>query len=432
MWACAHVIHLAVNTGSRLDSPFNIGVVVAAAVLILRPTSRRWLCVMLTAQIADFVAEMPFSPDHWALLAFVNLAILITMARRRSANLDALAASFPAVRVIMLVAYSASALAKYNSTFMEPVTSCAGAIASLASFGLTPRMELGPFWAISVMVAETSIPILLVLPFTRRHGVRVAMIFHFMLSASPGFAVPDFSSALFALFLLFLSIEDINHVLDRIKRVTDRSSVVRDARRLPWVTATLAVLAFGFLGYLTPAARAIVFTFCLLYLGGMMLGVLLTWRAARTTKAFGRVLWVQVPVIVLTVLWAASPYLGGRTTGVFTMFSGIRTEGTAPNPLLIPTVHLTDWQEDLVVMESTNDDAIETAGGGHIGIPLMSLRRMAMDNPDLEVTGDLHGKTVTFGPRAGQTKFAPLEWWEYKFLLFRPVVIDKTPYCSNS
>jgi len=433
MWALAHIIHLTASTGARLDSPWNITVVVAAVVLLLRPAAGAWLAVLACAQLVDMVVEMPFSPDHWMLMTFVNLAILVTMVARRSTGPAALEAAFPAARVIVLIAYSSAALAKWNTTFFDPVLSCADAIAGAASYGLAGTLDVGPLWVITVLACETSIPILLAIPRTRRHGVRLALAFHFTLSASPAFAVVDFTATLYALFLLFLSDRDIGNVLDRIRAVTSRSAIVRDANRKPWVTAALGLAVIGFAGYLSARAGAgFVLLGSEIYLLSMLLAVLLAWRSSRDTRPFGKPLWVQVPVIVLVALWASGPYLGLRTTGVFTMFSGLRTEGPSSNHLFLPTVHLTDWQDDVVVIESSNDPGLSEADGGVVEVPLMALRRLATDDPGLVVTGRLHGETVTFGPGPGQRRLEPLSGWEYKFLHFRPVAAGDQPFCSMS
>ena len=430
MWAVAHIIHLSAATSARLDSPWNIATVGAAILVILRPGGR-WFAVLAAAQIADYVAGMPYSPDHWAMIAGVNAALLVGMAWRRSTSVETIAAGFPAARVILLVAYLASAVAKYNTSFLDPVASCATAIANRASFGLAAHLP--PVWSVATVALETAIPVLLVIPATRRHGVRVGAAFHFALSASPAFAVVDFTSALYALFLLFLPAAEVVAFLDRLNRWAARSAIVRDARRSPPVTAALAFLVFGFLGYLLlPVARAVTLVFSELYLLAVLVALLLTWRVGRQTpRPFGRPMLVQVPVIVLVAIWAMSPYLGLRTAGVFTMFSNIRTEGSAPNHLFMPTVRLVDWQDDLVVVRSTNDPAMAAAGPGRVSVPLVELRRQAALNPSLEVTGTMNGHIVELGPREGQEHIEPLGLLERKLSLFRPVWVGPEQRCSN-
>lgn len=433
MWALAHVVHLVGFTDSALDSPWNITVVGAALFLLLHPDDGRVLALMALAQLCDLVAEMPFSPDHWMLLAFVNLILLATMAATRSTDIRKLGRAFPGIRVVVLIAYSAAALAKYNTTFLEPVTSCATAIASTASFGLTRELGATPIWAFSVLATETAIPLLLAVPATRRHGVRIALAFHFFLSASPTFAVVDFTAALFAVFLLFLPESEVCRVLDTLAAAARRSAVVRDARRWPWATAIVALVAFGFSGYLSARVGAsLVFLASEIYLLAVLLACLLTWRKGSGRRPFGRPMLVHLPVFAALLVWVALPYLGFRTTSVFTMFSGLRTEGDVGNHLFMPTIRATDWQEEFVVIESSNDPALEAAEDGRAGVPLMALRRLAMDDPDLVVVGMLDGERITFGPEPGQRHLEELSYWEYKFLHFRPVAASDRPFCSNS
>jgi hypothetical protein len=433
MWAVAHIIHLSAATSGKLDTPWNISIVVCALILIRYPTRGPVFVVMAVCQLVDMVVEMPYSPDHWMLIAGVNLAVLATMAYRRSWDLSSVRAAFPAARLIVLIAYSAAALSKYNTSFFDPVKSCATAIASTASFGLADRAHAGPLWVAAVIACETSIPILLLVPATRRHGVRLGLAFHFVLSASPAFAVVDFTATLFALFLLFLSDDEVVAIQDRIGMVAARSSLARDVRRWPVVASVLVLLGAGFSGYLsTRIVSGLVYVPVQVYLLTFLVAALWTWSQHFSRRHFGRVLAVQLVVALLVGCWAASPYIGLRTTGVFTMFSGLRTAGNEPNHLFMPAIRLTDWQKELVVIESSNDPAFNSVGGRDIGIPLMAIRRRATSFPGLTVTGRVDGKSVEFGPERGMTPLQPLPWWESKFLLFRPVAVGDHPFCSMS
>ena len=433
MWAIAHVIHLFAANGSALHTPWSIATVAAAIALVLDP-SRRWaLVAMLLAQLADYAAEMPGSPDHWAMIGFANLAILLTMAVKRSAGAEAVSASFPAVRAVVLITYACAAISKYNWHFLDPVTSCANAIAGRASFGLTGPVQDTLLLPITSLAMETSVPLLLLLPFTRRHWVRVAMLFHFLLSASPAFSVVDFTSALFAVFLLFLSPEEVQRILAVVRAGASRSAIVRDARRKPPVTALLAFAVFGFVGFASPAlAAALVFVASEIYLLVLLVATWWTWRRPAGRQPLGRIRWIHVPVLLLVFAWGLSPYLGLRTTGVFTMFSGVQTEGTAPNHLFLPVHHLTDWQDQMVLVTESNDPVLASSATYELAVPLIALRRIATDDPDLTVTGTVDGREVDFGPGDGETHLAPLPYWEYKLLHFRPVPVGKAAFCSIS
>lgn len=431
LWAMANLIHLTAD-GARLDSIWNVTATAAGIALLLRPGRGALFALMAVAQIGDTVNELPLSPDHWMLVALVNLAFLLTMLRRRAWDADTLAAAFPAARLLLLLGYGAAALAKYNSAFLDPVASCARAIADRASFGLSERLDIAPVWAVVALAVETSIPLLLAVPWTRRHWVRVGMVFHFFLSASPTFAMLDFTAALFALFFLFLPERDVEKVADRLTWVAARSAVVRDARRVPALTAVVGFAVFGFVGYVSSAfAVALVFVVSDVYLLVMVLVALTSWPAGGGgTRPFGRLILLQVPAVFLLVLWAAQPYLGGRTTGVFTMFSGIKTEAHMENHLFMPTHRLVDWQNDMVVIESSNSPLFDDVSPGRMAVPLLALRRLAMDEPNLQVVGTLHDRRLAFGPKPGQRALDPLPYWQYKWLLFRPVAVGEPGYCT--
>jgi hypothetical protein len=192
-------------------------------------------------------------------------------------------------------------------------------------------------------------------------------------------------------------------------------------------------VAFGLTGHLAPGpATAVVYLGCQIYLLTFLLTALLTWRGARGVRSFGRPRAWQLPVVAVLLCWVALPYLGFRTTGVFTMFSGLRTEPGHENHLFLPTYPLAHFQDDFVTIESSNDPSLADAEDGIAGAPLMALRRLAMDDPDLVVTGIVAGERVTFGSGPGQTRLAPLNWWEYKFLHFRAVAAGDEPFCSLS
>jgi hypothetical protein len=435
MWAIAHILHLLIADRSALDTPWNTAVVALALAVLLKPESGRLFVAMLVAQLVEHTIEMPFSPDHWALVALVNLAILTTMAVKRSTSLDTLALAFPTARLLLLIAYGAAALSKWNTTFLDPVTSCANAIAGIITYGLVDPIADSHAVNWGTVVTETAIFLLLVVPRTRAWGVLLGLAFHFSLSASPVIVVGDYTSTVYALFFLFLHPEVVNSTLDRTSRWASRSAVVRDARRRPPVTAALALLVFGFGGHVLGSAPvAAVYVLEQFYFVPLTLATAL---AVREHRGLGQVrlgrahLLLHVPILLLAVLWALNPYLGLRTTGANTMFSNLRTESPDPNHLFMPSWRLTDWQDDMVVLRSSTDPELQAGADNDLAIPLVALRRIAMDRPGFEVTGELDGETVTFGPKDGQTELEPLPAWQHRLFLLRPVPTTDAPFCPQ-
>jgi hypothetical protein len=98
----------------------------------------------------------------------------------------------------------------------------------------------------------------------------------------------------------------------------------------------------------------------------------------------------------------------------------------------MPVVHLTSWQDDFVVIESSNDPAMAAAQGGRAGVPLLALRREAQAKPDLVVVGTVNGQRQVFGPGPGQQHFTPLGFFEDKFAMLRPVAVSSQRYCNNT
>lgn len=433
MWAVAHVIHLLIADRNALDTPWNIAVVALAIGVVLRPHIGRLFAAMAVAQLVEYAAEMPFSPDHWALVSFVNMAILVTMVVRRSTSIETVTKAFPTARVILLIAYGAAAMSKWNTTFLDPVTSCANAIAKVVSFGLVGPLGDSRLLSYGATLTETMVFLLLALPWTRSWGVLLGLAFHFSLSASPVMVVGDFTSTVYALFFLFLHPDVTSRVLDRTSAWAGRSGVVRDARRRPAITAVLTFAVLGFGGYLVGAAAgATMYVFEQFYFVALLVATALAVRQQRASSPIGRIRLTHVPILALAVLWAMNPYLGMRTTGSFTMFSNLRTESPRPNHVFMPSLRLVDWQDDMVTLTSSNDDQLKAGASNEMALPLIALRRMAMDDPHLQVTGVLHGRTVSWGNDDGQTKLPPIAYWQYKLLLFRPVTTDGRPFCSQS
>ena len=434
MWAIAHILHLLIADRSALDTPWNTAVVAIALAVLLRPGSGRLFVAMLVAQLVEHTVEMPFSPDHWALVALVNLAILITMLIGRSTSANTLAKAFPAARVLLLVAYGAAALSKWNTTFLDPVTSCANAIASIITYGIVDPVAGSHLVNYGTVGTETAIFVLLAIPRTRTWGVLLGLAFHFSLSASPVIVVGDYTSTVYALFFLFLRPEVVGGVLDRTTRWAARSAVVRDARRRPWVTAVLALVVLGISGHvLGPVPVAAVYVLEQFYFVPIILATALAVREHRSVgeARLGRMQLLHIPVLLLAVAWALNPYLGLRTTGANTMFSNLRTEAPDPNHLFMPSWRLTDWQEDMVVLVSSTDPELQAGADNDLALPLVALRRIAMDRPGFEVTGVLDGETVTFGPGEGQMTLEPLPTWQYRLFLLRPVPTTDAPFCPQ-
>jgi hypothetical protein len=102
----------------------------------------------------------------------------------------------------------------------------------------------------------------------------------------------------------------------------------------------------------------------------VLAALILTWPIlSMVFSSSRRPVWGGVPVLnrntpkfmfvflVLLFLYGMTPYLGLRTTGTFTMFSNLRTEGILSNHLLLSSNPLKVWgyQEDVVRLREIRD-----------------------------------------------------------------------------
>jgi hypothetical protein len=251
MWAIANIVHLANQYVARVDNPAGWMNLIAAVLVLNRPRSVRRLVLLAATQVLEVAWASPLAPDHAMLAAGVNIANLLCYAGvalgasrahdlRPAALFDCIAA--PA-RVLLLIAYGAAAIAKYNADFFDPVHSCAVHVADTATFGLASGYPaLAPVQVAVSVALESLIFILLLIPRARRAGVFVGIVFHFVVSLSPTVHVGDFSTTLWALFLLFLSRDDLIDVAAQMRHMVVRSPVASVVRSLDRRATSIALI----------------------------------------------------------------------------------------------------------------------------------------------------------------------------------------------
>lgn len=443
LWACANVAHL-LNLVRAGDLPVVWWVNLACALwLLARPGSSGRLVLLACAQLFETVWMAPYVPDHQILAAFINVTILAAYVRSgRAPSTSTLVERIsPAARVILLVAYSAAAVSKYNWDFLTPLQSCASFMAQASSFGVIERdSALAVGYVVMTIVAETSIPILLLLRVTRRWGVLYACTFHFLVSLSPITAVMDFTATLWALLLLFLPREDLEEIGGRITTELRRSRVVSLVRGFPAPVLVAAALLAVLGGSLVASGF---FVFLVLWALVTTLGaslLLCTLRVLRSNRrqppSIGPLSPGQVLVVLSLVVLVAGPYLGSGTSSRFTMFSGVRTEGPGTNHVFLPSLHLVDSQEEsLVVLESHGDsDTLDSAAEHNAALPVVEINRILQDDQISAKFQTLDGRQIEV--RRGQDH--PLRespnWWEAKTQHYRPFTvkgITDPGFCSN-
>ena len=179
---------------------------------------------------------------------------------------------------------------------------------------------------------ELLIPVLLVVSRTRFAGIVVLVVFHLVISISPSSTAIDFTIMLVAIAYLLLPEESSEHVILRFRQI--RSYVPRmlgtDMRSIPVVL--LFFLSMAFLSRLGTIAgnRG----WALLAPVSLVIGSLLVFLVARSRSSQPRgsisLSGIKPPhyaLIGLLLFNVASPYMGIKTVGTFTMYSNLNTYG---------------------------------------------------------------------------------------------------------
>ncbi len=447
VWALANLVHHANGSRGPLDL-ISILNVLAALWVLAAPRSAGRLCLLAGSQVLDAVWHLPFSPDHQLLAAFVNILILVRWLRTRpSDSADVVMAVAGGARVVLLIAYAAAALAKYNESFLDPARSCATWIATKASGGLIDRGDgAAAGFLILTLVAETSIPLLLLLPKTRRWGVVIGIGFHLLVCLSPAVGVADFSVTLWAFFLLFAHPDDVSDAGDAVRSTLRRSAIVRDLSRVPApilvsVTTTLFVLGDRTEG---GSVLLILLSWIATVITGVALLVSLvraTVRNRSTTIRLSRLPAASVVVCLAALALVASPYLGFGTSSRLTMFSGLRTEGPGTNHLFLPSVHVIDSQNRWWIVEevetlrprkarTTNASPVTARAG----IPEIEIRRLLSDRDLGGTFVSRSGQKVIIKPGVDHPMRGGNRWWEERTQHYRPFVVtgvSDPSFCSN-
>lgn len=382
--AAALLLHVLWWHGPVLGSPWTV-VAAAAAWVLARPSSVGRLALLLAAASVAIVAELPALGTHLLLVLAVATCVLVHLGAgllrpRRAPGAGVAGATgaagaaggrrpptagelwsrlAPFLRAAVVVLYVAAVLAKLNEAYLDPATSPAGPLAGKVAW-FAPVAFDGD-WRAGVAVwgsvlAEASLPVLLLVPRTRRAGLVVGLLFHGVLAATG--TVP-FTALMPALYVGFLPAGmDPGGPVGRSGRTTATDPVARRgraARGLPvvavalvvaWCAAAAAGLDPGRVdgSVLATVTRLVVLVAVLGAVaavgavgGGGAAGVVGGAAGTRSASAVaGRPRGAFLAGAVALVLCAASPYVGWRAGDAFTMYSGLRTSPAAWNHVLLP------------------------------------------------------------------------------------------------
>jgi hypothetical protein len=410
--------------GAARASALDTGLTLAAVAVMALPASEL-LAILAAFHVAAVVQHLPTVYNHWYVSGLVSLTLLLAWvaawwrARGGGGMERSLANTFaPAARWCLLLLYTISGFHKLNADFFDPVVSCASVLYQGLRAGVPGLPDwpvMGPISIALTIFVELGLPVLLLVPRTRRIGACIAIVFHVTMALA---GYPRFSAAGIALLVFFLP------------RLPLPGVAVR--------TAAVAILLA--VSRLAPAHRSTLFLWVTLGLCGVLL--VLTLVPSRTVSGEGRAMPLRptLPAILgpaLILLSGVGPYVGLGTHRALGMYSNLRTEGGRSNHFLLPaSLQIFSYQRDLVqVLRSSAPLLAQLADQGKV-IPWIELRARLTEvtprsGPGVSVTYLRGGKRYDVGSASDDSLLAlPVSRFHRKFLRYRAAELAGPRRCT--
>lgn len=350
-------------------------------------------------------------------------------------------------RLILATMYFYGIFHKINTDFLDPTVSCAvGLYKPLAEpFGLENNL-IGRYLAIwSTFVIEG---IAIVALFWKRWfaiGLTSALVFHYIIPISAYSWYMDFSSLVFALYMLTMPREasakiyeiTCRHVVEPLRSLFGRVGILAPAAAL-LVVATLVVLLLALANPGRPALMLLHSIFILTWavVGGVAMTAMiyaamlyLPYRGASTGRSpYATWNWIVPALYFMSCL---SPYVGLKTESSINMFSNLHTEGGTTNHLMFARPpYLFDYQQDVVqVVASSSPSLTRTANEGRMNV-LFSIEEYLRRHPDQWVTY-LHNGQLIERATAASLPIESATWLERKLLIFKQVDPGRPKVCTH-
>jgi len=410
MWGVAHIGHF-LRKGNALD-PLVWLMFLCSVLLIFKPRSIMRLFSLTFFQLIYLFKEIPFTDNHLYIMGFINAGLLYTTLKsvyyRKADNVEYAKQSVPYICVVLVTVYAAAALAKLNSGFFYIENSCAVSMFYDSFSFITKQaflpgtLEAGlPF---AIAITELSIPLMLVLRKTRHAGIILLILFHLAISLSPTATALDFTIMLFALSTLFMDKKLFSALLDTIQkaRLFIKQSVQKYPLLLPVAIFLLLVFVkvlsrIGFISYhlywffLAPTA---------LIFGGFVIKSIISTGLFRKPKQEFSILsgfnFTYSVLFIALLINTASPYLGFKTTGTFTMYSNLQTFDGTSNHFLFKRLPGSLPMDDMVQIIESDHHALKKYAGNGEWLTYHELRRILSARPKSSVKYSRNGELYSY------------------------------------
>lgn len=459
MWGMATMLsaasHMRILDGAA--GPLLAGVtwaaLAAAALLVMNPRRTLLLMVVAGLMLVQYWLRLPVSSNNQTIAMFMNTGIVIAvggeMVRHRSTAIDR-DVPYEQLRVIaralLAVMYFYGIFHKINTDFLDPVGSCATALYQPLArpFGLENNI-VGIYGAIAATFVIEGIAIVCL--YWRRFfwlGLAVSLPFHYLIPISGYSWYMDFSSLVFALYMLSVPREVhaglYSTGVSLVRGVSRRRAGTSAGLALGGAWAVAAVLVLGLAASYPGRSDGLVWHSVWLLVWTLFGGVamVLIMRAALLehpysppTQALRQRWWVYaVPATLF--LASASPYVGLKTESSIAMFSNLHTEGGVTNHLLFARPpYLFDYQQRTVrVLDSSSAALRDRARDPDFGLVEHDLAMRLIGNPAMWISYQMDGRRYERVTAATFTGHRPT-WLERKLLAFKPIDWSRPKMCTH-
>jgi hypothetical protein len=457
-WALAAIFSIAGDTYGFIGykgpayMALSWAVVLFGLLVFLYPRRTVILLALVAVSLALYAVRLPVASNNKTITTVMNGAILLSAAvlylrAGRASAIDRVVL-YDQIRVVaralLAIMYFYGIFHKINTDFLDPTVSCAvGLYAPLARpFGLEDNL-FGRYLAIYATFVIEAIAIVSL--YWKRYfavGFILALIFHYIIPISAYSWYMDFSSLVFALYVLSIpkpasemlcgiSLSVANALRETFGRI---GTLVPGAALLLAAITVVMLLTLVFPERSFDMAVHSVWMLVWAVIGGVAM-VVLTYVALENlpcdnVSAPRPSAWVYV-VPGLFFLSCLSPYVGLKTESSINMFSNLHTEAGQTNHLLFSKPpYLFNYQNEVVkVVDSSELHWVRQSQAGKFHI-LNDLKRQLRWNPQAWVTYVQGGVTVTRATAATLAAELP-NILERKLLIFKLVDFTRPKVCTH-
>lgn len=448
LWAFAGLFHI------YLDEPSYSGIVfapfaVSLVLLLLNPSSIKLLAALALSQLALYCWQLPITPNHWTLTACTNLILLLAIVKTRSVpsapiRARAIWAEMQlGARYLLAIVYFFAALAKLNTGFLNPETSCAvvffkNVVAFFPAVPDHPALHYASIYG--PIFVELTVPLLLIFNRLTILAVLVGLLFHWALALDMIKFFANFSSVMFALFVICLPEAVLVSIVERGKLFFGANPLTRSRlwRAAVLFLALLWLSSWFLASYYGPTwiYQFVKFLVFQIYAGGCLLFVIRAVCKSRTkqtedlAETYSRLSWGLSVVLLLAILNGIFPYIGVKTRFSWQMYSNLTLEPAVSNHLFLPASPdvLGHLRDSALILAST-DDELGAYAKSNLSLPLVAIEAAIARNPWLELTFSYRGNTVAITPETRSNYQFKTSWIERKLLAYHPLGFRAAEQC---